>query len=95
MRGNVAMWAANALFYRLFLFANHVATVGKVANSITASPIQGRAAVVAEANAHAGLTADANVMQKTGKIHFVADLAREYGFTDVDGKYIPRFNPFV
>jgi NAD(P)-dependent dehydrogenase (short-subunit alcohol dehydrogenase family) len=42
----------------------------------------------------AALAADANVLQKTGKIHFVADLAREYGFTDVDGRYIPRFNPF-
>jgi NAD(P)-dependent dehydrogenase (short-subunit alcohol dehydrogenase family) len=42
----------------------------------------------------AGLAADASVMEKTGKIHFVADLAREYGFTDVDGRYIPRFNPF-
>jgi NAD(P)-dependent dehydrogenase (short-subunit alcohol dehydrogenase family) len=42
----------------------------------------------------AALAADANVLEKTGKIHFVADLAREYGFTDVDGRYIPRFNPF-
>lgn len=42
----------------------------------------------------AGLAADAGVLEKTGKIHFVADLAREYGFTDVDGRYIPRFNPF-
>jgi NAD(P)-dependent dehydrogenase (short-subunit alcohol dehydrogenase family) len=43
----------------------------------------------------AALAADANVLQKTGKIHFVADLAREYGFTDVDGRYKPRFNPFA
>jgi NAD(P)-dependent dehydrogenase (short-subunit alcohol dehydrogenase family) len=41
----------------------------------------------------AALAADADVLQKTGKIHFVADLAREYGFTDVDGRYVPRFNP--
>jgi hypothetical protein len=34
------------------------------------------------------------VLEKTGKIHFVADLAREYGFTDIDGKFIPRFRPF-
>jgi hypothetical protein len=26
--------------------------------------------------------------------HFVADLAREYGFTDVDGRMVPRFKPF-
>jgi NAD(P)-dependent dehydrogenase (short-subunit alcohol dehydrogenase family) len=42
----------------------------------------------------AALAADKGVMTKTGRIHFVADLAREYGFTDVDGRYIPRFNPF-
>jgi NAD(P)-dependent dehydrogenase (short-subunit alcohol dehydrogenase family) len=41
----------------------------------------------------AGLAADANVPEKTGKILFVADLAREYGFTDVDGRLIPRFHP--
>jgi NAD(P)-dependent dehydrogenase (short-subunit alcohol dehydrogenase family) len=42
----------------------------------------------------AALTADPNVLEKSGKIHFVADLAKEYGFTDMDGKYVPRFNPF-
>jgi NAD(P)-dependent dehydrogenase (short-subunit alcohol dehydrogenase family) len=42
----------------------------------------------------AGLSADRCVLEKSGKIHFVADLAREYGFTDVDGKAIPRFRPF-
>jgi NAD(P)-dependent dehydrogenase (short-subunit alcohol dehydrogenase family) len=41
----------------------------------------------------AALAADPKVLQKTGKIHFVADLAREYGFTDVDGRQIPRFHP--
>jgi hypothetical protein len=30
-------------------------------------------------------------MKKTGRIHFVADLAEEYGFTDVDGSR-PRFH---
>jgi NAD(P)-dependent dehydrogenase (short-subunit alcohol dehydrogenase family) len=42
----------------------------------------------------AALAADRKVMAKSGKIHFVADLAAEYGFTDIDGKRIPRFNPF-
>jgi NAD(P)-dependent dehydrogenase (short-subunit alcohol dehydrogenase family) len=42
----------------------------------------------------AALAGDPDVLAKTGKIHFVADLAREYGFTDVDGKVIPRFRPF-
>jgi NAD(P)-dependent dehydrogenase (short-subunit alcohol dehydrogenase family) len=43
----------------------------------------------------AALAADPQVIEKTGKIHFVADLAREYGFTDVDGRYVPRFNLFT
>jgi NAD(P)-dependent dehydrogenase (short-subunit alcohol dehydrogenase family) len=42
----------------------------------------------------AALAADRKVMEKTGSIHFVADLAQEYGFTDVDGRFIPKFNPF-
>ena len=42
----------------------------------------------------AALAADPDVMEKTGKLLFVADLAQEYGFTDVDGRLIPRFNPF-
>ena len=42
----------------------------------------------------AGLAADPEVMAKSGRIHFVADLAREYGFTDVDGRQVPRFDPF-
>jgi NAD(P)-dependent dehydrogenase (short-subunit alcohol dehydrogenase family) len=41
----------------------------------------------------AALAGDAKVLKKTGRIHFVADLAREYGFTDVDGRQVPRFNP--
>jgi hypothetical protein len=41
----------------------------------------------------AALSADSDVLAKTGRIHFVADLAREYGFTDVDGTFIPRFRP--
>ena len=41
----------------------------------------------------AALAADAKVIEKTGKVQFVGELAREYGFTDVDGKYIPPFTP--
>jgi NAD(P)-dependent dehydrogenase (short-subunit alcohol dehydrogenase family) len=41
----------------------------------------------------AALAGDSKVLQKTGRIHFVADLAREYGFTDIDGRQVPRFNP--
>jgi NAD(P)-dependent dehydrogenase (short-subunit alcohol dehydrogenase family) len=41
------------------------------------------------------LGADKKALNKAGRIHFVADLAREYGFTDVDGAQPPRFNPFA
>lgn len=40
------------------------------------------------------LARDAGVMGKSGRIHFVADLAEEYGFTDADGRRVPRFKPF-
>jgi NAD(P)-dependent dehydrogenase (short-subunit alcohol dehydrogenase family) len=42
----------------------------------------------------AALAADPKVMRHSGRIHFVADLAQEYGFTDVDGRKVPRFKPF-
>jgi NAD(P)-dependent dehydrogenase (short-subunit alcohol dehydrogenase family) len=34
----------------------------------------------------AALAADPEVKRKAGLIHFAADLAREYGFTDIDGR---------
>lgn len=39
----------------------------------------------------AALAADSNVMDKTGKVHRVGDLAREYGFTDIDGRQVAPF----
>jgi NAD(P)-dependent dehydrogenase (short-subunit alcohol dehydrogenase family) len=42
----------------------------------------------------AALAADPRAAAKSGRIQFVADLAKEYGFTDADGRYVPRFNPF-
>lgn len=49
-----------------------------------------------ESPAYAGravahLAADPQVMQKTGKVLTAGDLAREYGFADVDGKQPPAF----
>lgn len=41
----------------------------------------------------AALAKDPHVKKKSGRIHFVADLAREYGFTDADGRLVPRFDP--
>lgn len=34
-----------------------------------------------------------NVLAKNGKLLWVCDLAEEYGFTDTDGRFIPRFDP--
>ena len=41
----------------------------------------------------AAVAADSKVMQKTGQLLWAADLAREYAFTDIDGRFIPRFDP--
>jgi len=41
----------------------------------------------------AALAADKNVIQKTGQLLWASDMAQEYGFTDVDGRFIPRFDP--
>jgi hypothetical protein len=42
----------------------------------------------------AALAADRNVLSKTGRLHYVSDLAEEYGFSDADGTRHPRFQPF-
>ena len=41
----------------------------------------------------AALAADSKVMRQTGRLLWVSDLAKEYGFTDVDGSHVPRFDP--
>jgi NAD(P)-dependent dehydrogenase (short-subunit alcohol dehydrogenase family) len=42
--------------------------------------------------AAAALAADPRVFEKTGQLLWGAELAKEYGFTDTDGRYIPRFD---
>jgi NAD(P)-dependent dehydrogenase (short-subunit alcohol dehydrogenase family) len=39
----------------------------------------------------AALAADPRVLTKAGELIFVADAAKEYGFKDVDGRYIDNF----
>jgi len=39
----------------------------------------------------AALAGDAGVMARSGQVHRVADLATEYGFTDIDGRRVPAF----
>jgi NAD(P)-dependent dehydrogenase (short-subunit alcohol dehydrogenase family) len=41
----------------------------------------------------AELAGDADVLARSGEVLYVADLAREYGFTDIDGRQVPRFEP--
>ncbi|MCL5110412.1 MAG: SDR family NAD(P)-dependent oxidoreductase [Chloroflexi bacterium] len=40
----------------------------------------------------AALAADPNVLDKSGQVLAVGDLAREYGFVDVDGRQVPSFH---
>jgi NAD(P)-dependent dehydrogenase (short-subunit alcohol dehydrogenase family) len=37
------------------------------------------------------LASDSHVLAKSGTLVFVADLAEEYGFTDIDGKRVANF----
>jgi len=39
----------------------------------------------------AALAADPKVDVKSGQLIFVGDAAKEYGFTDIDGRYIENF----
>jgi NAD(P)-dependent dehydrogenase (short-subunit alcohol dehydrogenase family) len=39
----------------------------------------------------AALAGDARVVRHSGKVLRVADLAEEYGFTDIDGRHVPAF----
>jgi NAD(P)-dependent dehydrogenase (short-subunit alcohol dehydrogenase family) len=39
----------------------------------------------------AALASDPDVLRKTGRLLRAADLAKEYGFTDLDGRYVPPF----
>jgi NAD(P)-dependent dehydrogenase (short-subunit alcohol dehydrogenase family) len=39
----------------------------------------------------AALAADRNILEKSGRVLAVGDLAEEYGFQDVDGRRIPAF----
>jgi hypothetical protein len=39
----------------------------------------------------AALASDPNLSAKSGQLIFVGDAAKEYGFTDIDGRYIENF----
>jgi hypothetical protein len=39
----------------------------------------------------AALALDTRLMRRSGKVFHVGELAREYGFTDIDGRHVPPF----
>jgi NAD(P)-dependent dehydrogenase (short-subunit alcohol dehydrogenase family) len=39
----------------------------------------------------AALAGDPRILEKSGGVYRVGDLAQEYGFTDVDGRHVPAF----
>ena len=41
----------------------------------------------------AALAADPKSARRNGELLWACDLAKEYGFTDIDGRLIPRFDP--
>jgi NAD(P)-dependent dehydrogenase (short-subunit alcohol dehydrogenase family) len=41
----------------------------------------------------AALAADPDAARRNGELLWVCDMAEKYGFTDVDGRFIPRFDP--
>jgi NAD(P)-dependent dehydrogenase (short-subunit alcohol dehydrogenase family) len=41
----------------------------------------------------AALAADPNAARRNGELLWACDLAEQYGLTDIDGRYIPRFDP--
>jgi NAD(P)-dependent dehydrogenase (short-subunit alcohol dehydrogenase family) len=59
------------------------AGAGALPDNLESPEYTGRAVVA--------LAADANVMAKSGRVLTVGQLAREYGFTDIDGRQLPPF----
>jgi len=82
---NVAVLAVAPGFTRTERVATAFESAGnKEYLTFTESPEYAGRAVVA-------LARDPNVLDKSGKVFPVGDLALEYGFTDVDGRVIPPF----
>jgi dehydrogenase/reductase SDR family protein 1 len=65
-----------------------VKTERHLAEQLGLDPSQGESAQFS-GRAVAALAADPDVLEKTGQALVVAELAREYGFTDVDGRQPP------
>ena len=88
-RFNVAVVGLNPGFMRterVLMYMTTDAIKKQFRFDLSESPEYVGRAVVALAGA-------ADVIDKNGELLWVSDLAREYGFTDTDGRYIPRFDP--
>jgi len=88
---NVAVVGLNPGFMRTERVVRHIRAAGNEAMKefrfdLSETPeYAGRGATA--------LAADPEVMKRSGQLLWAADLAKEYGFTDVDGRYVPRFDP--
>jgi NAD(P)-dependent dehydrogenase (short-subunit alcohol dehydrogenase family) len=82
---NIAAIALAPGFMRTERVAGAFEAVGnkEYLNFTESSEYVGRAVVA--------IATDPNAIQKSGKVFAVGDLAKEYGFTDVDGRHIPAF----
>jgi NAD(P)-dependent dehydrogenase (short-subunit alcohol dehydrogenase family) len=86
---NIAAIALSPGFMRTELVLAHFQTDEQNYKKIEA--LQATESVEYIGRAVAALAADPNVMQKTGQVLLVGELAREYSFTDIDGRQIPPF----
>ena len=88
-KSNVAVVGLNPGFMRTERVLMHMATeeIKKQFRFDLSESVEyiGRAA--------AALAGDTDVVGKTGQLLWAAELAKEYGFTDVDGRLIPLFDP--
>lgn len=76
-------------FMRTERVERHLAVMGEAARvqlryDLSESPEYTGRAVVA-------LAADPRRLERSGRLHYVADLAAEYGFTDIDGRRVGNF----
>ncbi|HXA04621.1 MAG TPA: SDR family NAD(P)-dependent oxidoreductase [Bryobacteraceae bacterium] len=88
-KSNIAVVGLNPGFMRterVLMYMNSAARKKQFRFDLSETPEYiGRAA--------AALAADPGALKKTGQLLWACDLAKEYGLTDVDGRYIPRFDP--
>lgn len=86
---NIAALALSPGFMRTERVLDHFNAVGRNWQEI--DELSGSESTEYVGRAVAALAADTNILQKSGSILRVGELAREYGFTDIDGRQPPAF----